>query len=132
MDDYPCGGFKLGKRKLIKTTAIGSVATLSGCLSVLSDRKISLYILNWSESQREISVRALQDDRIVFEDSFTLSQNEDVLRKDAIDGGNYTFKVTIDTGTTSDYKFSMSNCEDNRLIVRVRDKELIQFDQTEC
>lgn len=123
-------------RRLVVAISISiDSAVTSGCVSLVTNNDtgpVTLSVLNWTNDSREISITVTGDDRTVFEETVELERNESTRLENAFEGGGYTVTAALDTGTTERYAFSMDDCEEQHLTVRIRDVELIEFAKKRC
>lgn len=96
---------------------------LAGCsLSGYLNGAVALYVVNATEATTSASIRAYEDQETpVYDEEVSLEFGEGRLIEDAFGSGTYMVDVTTDE-YTEEYRFTMGNCSDQKLAIRVEPK----------
>ncbi|WP_152419122.1 hypothetical protein [Natrinema gari] len=123
------------RRRHIVWSVVGFFIPITGCFSFGEPGTVSLNILNWSGKEVMINVEIRRSGKKVFLEEYEMDRDATIFRENIIEGGDYQVEATVSTDTTDTtdtYDFSMGNCDDQELIIRVRNDGRIQFDENYC
>lgn len=117
---------------LWRLASVGVVST-SGCLSLFKRGNVDLYIVNWCQDTADVEiVISSAADSTVFNKKYEVAPNEDVKRENIVGGGQYQIRAILNNEWEFDYNFTMKDCKNQKLLVRVNRCDSIELEERDC
>jgi len=110
----------LSRRETLRVAGAGAATSgLAGCLRRFRQGTVSIGIRNGHDRHHTLAVVFEDGDTTAYRNRYELSSGEDARTDDALEGGQYTVRALLETGTAETLEFGMRGCTDNTLSVYI-------------
>lgn len=121
------------RRNTLQALASAGVISSPGCLSYFRQGEVDLYLVNWCQDVVDVEVNITSPTGdAAFNEEYNIKPNEDVKEEGILSGGEYNIHTTLNSRIGSDYHFTMGECDDQKLVIRIDRCNSIEFESKKC